>query len=256
MEPTRLFPIIVLLSLVTVEYGGWALLGFLTGHGTLGTFRERLFRAGHAHAGVLLGTVAGLFPLPGPGRLLHRRAVAARRAAAGRRAGPVRRFLRAPGAGPAGPQFARHGADPGRGTADSRGLDHLGHRPDHARMKGRTDRLVRAQRKRPKRRSRPAVTLADSRRSANASPPVPATARSPWSRPALPPATAFWPCCANSVTGPSICWSTTPASEPTAPSTEATAAGQWTSSPLTSLLWFSSPGLSCLAWSSADAVAC
>jgi hypothetical protein len=30
MEPTRLFPIIVLLSLVTVEYGGWALLGFLT----------------------------------------------------------------------------------------------------------------------------------------------------------------------------------------------------------------------------------
>jgi hypothetical protein len=31
MEPTRLFPIIVLLSLVTVEHGGWALLGFLTG---------------------------------------------------------------------------------------------------------------------------------------------------------------------------------------------------------------------------------
>ena len=54
MEPTRLFPIIVLLSLVTVEYGGWALLGLLTGHGTLGTFRERFFRAGHAHAGVLL----------------------------------------------------------------------------------------------------------------------------------------------------------------------------------------------------------
>jgi hypothetical protein len=26
MEPARLFPIIVLLSLVTVEYGGWALL--------------------------------------------------------------------------------------------------------------------------------------------------------------------------------------------------------------------------------------
>ena len=54
MEPTRLFPIIVLLSLVTVEYGGWALLGFLTGHGTLGAFREQFFRAGHAHAGVLL----------------------------------------------------------------------------------------------------------------------------------------------------------------------------------------------------------
>src|SRR5215472_10575274 len=54
MEPTRLFPIIALLSLVTVEYGGWALLGFLTGHGTLGAFRERFFAAGHAHAGVLL----------------------------------------------------------------------------------------------------------------------------------------------------------------------------------------------------------
>src|SRR5690242_21859877 len=54
MEPTRLFPIIVLFSLVTVEYGGWALLGFLTGHGALGGFREQFFRAGHAHAGVLL----------------------------------------------------------------------------------------------------------------------------------------------------------------------------------------------------------
>ena len=54
MEPTRLFPIIVLLSLVTVEYGGWALLGFLTGRGALGAFREQFFRAGHAHAGVLL----------------------------------------------------------------------------------------------------------------------------------------------------------------------------------------------------------
>ena len=51
MEPTRLFPIIVLLSLVTVEYGGWALLSFITGHGTLGSFREQFFRAGHAHAG-------------------------------------------------------------------------------------------------------------------------------------------------------------------------------------------------------------
>jgi hypothetical protein len=54
MEPSRLFPIIVLLSLVTVEYGGWALLGFLTGRGTLTAFGERFFRAGHAHAGVLL----------------------------------------------------------------------------------------------------------------------------------------------------------------------------------------------------------
>lgn len=54
MEPNHLFPIIVLLSLVSVEYGGWALLGFLTGRGNLGGFREQFFRAGHAHAGVLL----------------------------------------------------------------------------------------------------------------------------------------------------------------------------------------------------------
>src|SRR5712691_9211981 len=54
MAPTHLLPIISVLSLVTVEYGGWALLGFLTGHGSLGDFRERFFRAGHAHAGVLL----------------------------------------------------------------------------------------------------------------------------------------------------------------------------------------------------------
>ena len=54
MEPTRLLPIIVLFSLVTVEYGGWALLGFVTGQGALGAFREQFFRAGHAHAGVLL----------------------------------------------------------------------------------------------------------------------------------------------------------------------------------------------------------
>jgi hypothetical protein len=54
MEPTRILPIVAVLSLVTVEYGGWALLGFLTGRGNLGDFRERFFRAGHAHAGVLL----------------------------------------------------------------------------------------------------------------------------------------------------------------------------------------------------------
>jgi hypothetical protein len=54
MEPTRLFPIIALFSLAAVEYGGWALLGFLTGRGTLGAFRERFFRAGRAHAGVPL----------------------------------------------------------------------------------------------------------------------------------------------------------------------------------------------------------
>src|SRR5215213_990017 len=54
MDPAILLPIIALLSLVSVEYGGWSLLGFLTGRGQLGEFREQFFRAGHAHAGVLL----------------------------------------------------------------------------------------------------------------------------------------------------------------------------------------------------------
>src|ERR671921_366068 len=54
MQPTRVLPAVSVLSLVGVEYGGWALLGFLTGRGQLGEFREQFFRAGHAHAGVLL----------------------------------------------------------------------------------------------------------------------------------------------------------------------------------------------------------
>jgi hypothetical protein len=54
MEPTTLLPVIALLLLDSVEYGGWSLLGFLTGRGQLGEFREQFFRVGHAHAGVLL----------------------------------------------------------------------------------------------------------------------------------------------------------------------------------------------------------
>ena len=54
MQPTRVLPAVSVLSLIGVEYGGWALLGFLTGRGQLGEFREQFFRAGHAHAGVLL----------------------------------------------------------------------------------------------------------------------------------------------------------------------------------------------------------
>jgi len=79
MEPSRLFPIIVLWSLVTVEYGGRALLGFLTGRGTLAAFRERFFPAGHTPAGGAAGAVAGLFRLPGPDRLLRRVTIDARR---------------------------------------------------------------------------------------------------------------------------------------------------------------------------------
>ena len=54
MQPTRVLPAVSVLSLIGVEYGGWALLGFLTGRGQLGQFQEKFFRAGYAHAGVLL----------------------------------------------------------------------------------------------------------------------------------------------------------------------------------------------------------
>jgi hypothetical protein len=43
-----------LLLLVSVEYRGWSVLGFLTGRGQLEEFRELFLRAGYAHAGVLL----------------------------------------------------------------------------------------------------------------------------------------------------------------------------------------------------------
>jgi hypothetical protein len=54
MQLTRVLPAVSVLSLISVEYGGWALLGFLTGRAQLGQFREQFFRAGRAHAGVLL----------------------------------------------------------------------------------------------------------------------------------------------------------------------------------------------------------
>ncbi len=55
MEPTVILPIVAILSIVTVEFGGHALLRFITtDRDRLGAFRERFFRAGHAHAGVLL----------------------------------------------------------------------------------------------------------------------------------------------------------------------------------------------------------
>ena len=54
MEPTNILPIAAVLSLVTVEYGGWALLTFISGREGLADWQKGFFRAGHAHAGVLL----------------------------------------------------------------------------------------------------------------------------------------------------------------------------------------------------------
>jgi hypothetical protein len=54
MEPTNILPIVAVLSLVSVEYGGWALLSFVSGRAGLADWQKGFFRAGHAHAGVLL----------------------------------------------------------------------------------------------------------------------------------------------------------------------------------------------------------
>jgi hypothetical protein len=53
MPNLRLFSIIAWIALPTVMYGGYALLGLLT-RGGLTPFQQTFFRAGHAHAGVLL----------------------------------------------------------------------------------------------------------------------------------------------------------------------------------------------------------
>lgn len=54
MEPTRLFAIIALIALPTVIYGGYSLLRFLQSGPGFGEFQRTYFRAGHAHAGVLI----------------------------------------------------------------------------------------------------------------------------------------------------------------------------------------------------------
>jgi hypothetical protein len=54
VKSTRVLPAAVLFALVTVEFGGWSLLGLLTRRDALTGFEEQYFRAGHGHAGVLL----------------------------------------------------------------------------------------------------------------------------------------------------------------------------------------------------------
>lgn len=53
MDPIRVFSVVVLVSLPTVMFGGYSLLRLL-GQGQLSAFQSTYFRAGHAHAGVLL----------------------------------------------------------------------------------------------------------------------------------------------------------------------------------------------------------
>ena len=55
MDPIRVFSIISWIALPTVMFGGYSLLRLLAADNTwLTSFREKYFRAGHAHAGVLL----------------------------------------------------------------------------------------------------------------------------------------------------------------------------------------------------------
>jgi hypothetical protein len=55
MDPIRLFSLISWIALPTVMFGGYSLLGLLVRSNTwLTPFRATYFRAGHAHAGVLL----------------------------------------------------------------------------------------------------------------------------------------------------------------------------------------------------------
>lgn len=53
MHALRLFSIIAWIAIPTVMYGGYSLLGFLA-RGGLSEFQQTYFRAGHAHASVLL----------------------------------------------------------------------------------------------------------------------------------------------------------------------------------------------------------
>ena len=45
---------IILLTIVAVEYGGWFMLRVVRGRQPATPFQQAFFRAGHAHAGVLL----------------------------------------------------------------------------------------------------------------------------------------------------------------------------------------------------------
>ena len=63
-DATKLIAGILLITVPTIEYGGTFLLGLLSrGHAEFTDFQRSMFRAGHAHAGVLviLALVALLF---------------------------------------------------------------------------------------------------------------------------------------------------------------------------------------------------
>jgi hypothetical protein len=126
VQPTRVLPALSVLSLVSVEYSGWALLGFLTGRGQLGVFRELFFRAGHAQAGVLL-VLSRLLPLPGQDRVLIGGPVARRPARGDHR--PVWRFLPPPRPWAEEQKLCGNCGDANPRPVPCGGVGHLGRRP-------------------------------------------------------------------------------------------------------------------------------
>lgn len=60
-DPARITAGIVLLTVVAIESGGFFLVRVVTGKVPVTGFQERFFRAGHAHAGVLV--ILGLLSL-------------------------------------------------------------------------------------------------------------------------------------------------------------------------------------------------
>ena len=96
MDPVKLFTVIVLVSLPTVMYGGYALLDLLSKE-KLNEFQRTYFRAGHAHAGVLLVmTLATLAVLNGT-EFGDGAALGGVHPAGGRRARAIRRDVPAHG---------------------------------------------------------------------------------------------------------------------------------------------------------------
>ncbi len=71
MEPTKILPIVAVPSLVSVEYGGWALLTYISGRAGLADWQKGFFRAGHAR-GRAPRAFARLPALPATRRLLQR----------------------------------------------------------------------------------------------------------------------------------------------------------------------------------------
>ena len=128
MTPTRILPIASILSLVTVEYGGYALLSLLTSAGGLDAFQEQFFRAGHAHAGVLLVLSLVYFILLD--QLPRRGPVDGGCGVAGRDHQPVRRLLLAHAQRRAGRALGRNHGDHHRCRPHRRLTDHAGRRAD------------------------------------------------------------------------------------------------------------------------------